>query len=47
MVGRLPKVINVLIEKGRLPAEWKKTIIVSIFKKKGSKVECVNYWGIS
>ncbi len=34
-------------EVGRVPDDWRKAMIVPIYKGKGSKEECKNYRGIS
>ena len=47
MVGGLTKVFNSVLEAGRVPEEWRKAIIVPIFKNKGSKLDCTKYRGIS
>ena len=38
---------NVFLEEERVPAEWKKAIIVPLFKNKSSRLDCENYRGIS
>ena len=43
----LTKLFNAIIEERTVPAEWKKAIIVPIFKNKGSKLDCGNHRGIS
>ena len=30
-----------------VPEDWKKAVIVAIFKKKGSSLDCANYSGMS
>ena len=47
MVCELTTLFNLIMEEKRVPEEWKKAIIVPIFKNKGSKLECGNYRGIS
>jgi hypothetical protein len=40
------KLINSVWNKGKLPDQWKDSIIVSVHKK-GDKTDCNNYRGIS
>ena len=42
MISEMTNLFNMIMEEKRLPVEWKKAIIVPIFKNKGS-----NYRGIS
>jgi hypothetical protein len=40
------KLINSISNKEKLPEEWKESIVVSVYKK-GDKMDCSNYRGIS
>jgi hypothetical protein len=44
--SEIHKLINSLWEKEEFPEQWKESIIVPIYKK-GDKIECNNYRGIS
>jgi hypothetical protein len=44
--GEIHKLIISILNKELLPEEWKKSIIVPIYKK-GDKTDCSNYRGIS
>ena len=43
----LTKLFNAIVEEQSVPEDWKKAIIVPLFKNKGSKLDCANYRGIS
>lgn len=43
----LTRLFNKIMEEENVPSDWKKAIIVPIFKNKGSKQDCGNYRGIS
>ena len=47
MKRELTKLFNVIVNERIVPAEWKKAIIIPIFKNKGSKLDCSNHRGIS
>ena len=47
MKSELTKLFNVILEEQTIPADWRKAIIVPIFKNKGSKLDCENHRGIS
>ena len=47
IIRELTKLFKAIVEERAVPAEWKKAIIVPIFKNKGSKLDCGNYRGIS
>ena len=47
MVRELTKMFNVFLNEGRVPDEWKKAIIIPLFKNKGSRLDCENHRGIS
>ena len=40
MKKKLTKLFNVIAKEQIAPAEWKKVIIVPIFKNRGSKLDC-------
>ena len=44
---QLTKLSNVILEEQRVPDDWKKAVIVPLFKNKGSRLDCGNYRGIS
>jgi len=37
---------NVIVKEGRIPADWKKSWIVSVYKGKGDALDCGSYRGI-
>ena len=43
----LTKLFNAIMEEQRVPEDWKKAIIVLLFKNKGGKLGCEKYRGIS
>ena len=43
----LTRLFNRIMEEQGVPEDWKKAIIVPLFKNKGSKLDCGNYRGIS
>ena len=43
MISERTNLFNMIMEEKRVPVEWKKAIIVPIFKNKGSKLNCGNY----
>ena len=47
MIREMTKKFNVYLEEEGVPDEWKKTLIIPLFKNKGGKLECENYRGIS
>jgi len=46
MHGAIVKVTNSIFNKEELPEQWKQLIIVPVYKK-GDKMDCRNYRGIS
>ena len=38
--------MNSLLKGERMPDEWRKSVLISIYKDKGDSKECVNYRGI-
>ena len=42
----MTKVFNVVWKEGVAPGNWKNAVIVPVYKK-GSRLECTNYRGIS
>jgi hypothetical protein len=42
----LTKLFNLIFQSNRMPNEWRRSILVSIFKNKGDVQSCTNYWGI-
>jgi hypothetical protein len=44
--SKIHKLINSIWNKGKLPDQWKESIIVLVHKK-GDQTDCSNYWGIS
>lgn len=47
LIEQVLEVINGCWREGEVPAEWGKSIIVPIYKKKGDSGQCNNYRGIS
>ena len=47
MVGVLTGTFNVLLQEQRVPAEWKRAIVVPLLSRKGVNLDCGNFRGIS
>ena len=47
MKREMCRLFNAVLDQERVPEDWKKAIIVPIFKNKGSKLDCENHRGIS
>ncbi len=45
-VGWLTRLFNGILEGERMPNEWRKSVLVPIFKNKGDVQSCSNYRGI-
>jgi hypothetical protein len=41
----LTKLYNIIFRSNKMPDEWRRSILVSIFKNKGNVQSCTNYWG--
>ncbi|KAG2463798.1 RTJK polymerase, partial [Polypterus senegalus] len=42
----LTRLFNAILESGRIPEEWRRSVLVLIFKNKGDVQNCSNYRGI-
>jgi hypothetical protein len=42
----LTKLFNLIFRSNKMPDEWRRNILVPIFKNKGNVQSCTNYWGI-
>ena len=42
----LTKMFNNIFRSNKMPEEWRRSILVPIFKNKGDIQSCTNYWGI-
>jgi hypothetical protein len=42
----LTKLFNIIFRSNKIPDEWRRIILVPIFKNKGDVQNCTNYWGI-
>ena len=47
LVPLLAKIFNSVLDSEKFPAEWSQSVVLPIFKNKGSKDDCSNYRGIS
>ena len=45
-IGLLTKLMNNLLKGDRMPDEWRKSVLIPIYKGKGDSKECGNYRGI-
>jgi hypothetical protein len=45
-IGWLQAIFNSVLEKGKMPDDWRGSIIVPIYKNKGDVQDCGNYRGI-
>ena len=45
-IGFLTKLMNSLLKGERMPDEWRKSVLIPIYKDKGDSKECGNYRGI-
>ena len=45
-IGFLTKLMNSLLKGERMPDEWRKSVLIPIYKDKGDSKECGNYQGI-
>ena len=46
VVPVLTRLINTIIREGRVPDEWNKSYIISLYKGKGDSLDCGNYRGL-
>jgi hypothetical protein len=42
----LTKLFNLIFRSNKMPDEWRRSILVPIFKNKEDVQSCTNYWGI-
>ena len=42
----LTKMFNNIFRSNKMPKEWRRSILVPIYKNKGDIQSCTNYWGI-
>jgi hypothetical protein len=42
----LTKLFNLIFRSNKMSDEWRRSILVPIFKNKGDVQNCTNYWGI-
>jgi len=47
LIPILTKIFNEILVTGKFPEEWAQSVVLPIFKNKGSKHDCSNYRGIS
>ena len=47
MILWLQMLFNLVWHSEKIPSDWKKGLLVPIYKRKGSKAECINYRGIT
>ena len=45
-VRQLTKIFNAIMQSGKMPDEWRESIITPIYKDKGDHMNCRNYRGI-
>ena len=45
-VSWLTDLVNVIVKEGRIPADWKKSWMISVYKGKGDALECDLFRGI-
>ena len=45
-IGFLTKLMNSFLKGERMPDEWRKCVVIPIYKDKGNSKECGNYQGI-
>src|SRR5208282_6132342 len=45
-ISWLTDVFNAIVKEGRIPADWKKSWMISVYKDKGDVLECGSYRGI-
>ena len=45
-VERLTSLCNLIVAQGRIPIDWKSSILLPVFKGKGDPVECGSYRAI-
>ena len=45
-ISWLTDFFNAIVKEGRIPADWKKSWMISVYKGKGDALECGSYRGI-
>ena len=45
-INMLVKIFNAVLRVGKMPEHWRHSILIPIYKEKGSSQECKNYRGI-
>ena len=43
MIGWLQELLNLVLKEGRIPKDWSKSWMVSVYKGKGDALECGSY----